>query len=424
MTSDDDVVRIALQPDGKIVLAATNSGTVWLARFLPDGNYDPSFTGPTGSAPGYFHLPDPPGVFATFVARLIVQHDGRIVVGSRCSTPAGLRMCLSRFVPSGAFDATFDGPGTPGDGQFVIGFPSAPHGQTIEAITQQPDGKLLLAGRFQTTASVADSDFALVRLTDVGAFDTTLGPPSGASAGAPGWFALPVGTGFDAARAVAVQPDGRILLAGSCNAATTDFCVVRILSNGVLDESFDGPSGTANGKFLLPIGPNNDNLWAAQLQPDGKLILAGTCAVGSALQFCLARLNHDGSLDTTFDGPGPEGNGLFTFGIGPSSDRLNAMALQPDGKLMLAGTCFIPGDDDLCLARLHGGPQAARQCTLDVDGDGTMTATRDTLILTRIALGLTGPAALNGISFAPHATRTTWPAIRDHLVTQCGMSLP
>ena len=77
----------------------------------------------------------------------------------------------------------------------------------------------------------------------------------------------------------------------------------------------------------------------------------------------------------------------------------------------------------LCLARYEGGPFDARNCSLDTDGDGRVLATTDMLIGTRVALGITGNAVIGGITFAPNATRNTWPLIRDFLVTQCGMSL-
>ena len=99
------------------------------------------------------------------------------------------------------------------------------------------------------------------------------------------------------------------------------------------------------------------------------------------------------------------------------------MALQPDGKIVLAGNCFNGANDDFCVARLNGGP-FGKQCSLDVDGDGIVSATVDALIVTRVALGIQGPAIIGGIAAFPvNAKRTTWPQIRDYLVLQCGMLL-
>ena len=127
-----------------------------------------------------------------------------------------------------------------------------------------------------------------------------------------------------------------------------------------------------------------------------------------------------GSLDTTF----AAGNGkIGNLAIGTGNDNANAVAVQPDGKIVLAGYCWNGSNYDFCVARLNGGPFAARQCSLDFDGDGLVTATTDMLIGTRVALGLRGSAVINGISFPANAKRNTWPLIRDYLVAQCGLSV-
>ena len=100
-----------------------------------------------------------------------------------------------------------------------------------------------------------------------------------------------------------------------------------------------------------------------------------------------------------------------------------AMALQPDGKVLLVGNCYGGSNPDFCAARYDGGPFAYQNCKLDLDGDGRVLATTDMLIGTRIALGMAGSAVVNGINFPATATRNTWPLIRDYLVTQCGLSL-
>ena len=104
-------------------------------------------------------------------------------------------------------------------------------------------------------------------------------------------------------------------------------------------------------------------------------------------------------------------------------EQARALAIQPDGKLLLAGVCANGQNYDFCALRYDGGPFGYKNCSLDIDGDGLVLATTDSLMHTRIALGITGPAVVNGITFRPTATRNTWPLIRDYLVTQCGMSL-
>ncbi|HPT57140.1 MAG TPA: hypothetical protein PLK42_10715, partial [Casimicrobium sp.] len=143
-------------------------------------------------------------------------------------------------------------------------------------------------------------------------------------------------------------------------------------------------------------------------------------------QFCIKRLYDNGSLDTTFNGSGTVRTSISGNFNASTSDVAYGMALQPDGKIVLAGTCRDGAGANIgnfCVARYEGGPFAARLCSVDLDGDGRFLATTDGLIFNRVGLGLTGDAVVSGIGFAPEATRTTWPLIREYLVTQCGMSL-
>ena len=150
----------------------------------------------------------------------------------------------------------------------------------------------------------------------------------------------------------------------------------------------------------------------------GRIVVAGHSYNGSNYDFCLARYLAKGAPDISF------GNAAVVITpIGTSQDHGRAITLQPDGKIIVAGSCDVGSRTDFCLARYEGGPFDARNCSLDIDGDNLVLATTDMLIGTRIALGMTGPAVLSGISFAPHATRPTWPLIRDYLVSQCGMSI-
>jgi uncharacterized delta-60 repeat protein len=168
-------------------------------------------------------------------------------------------------------------------------------------------------------------------------------------------------TGAVTPRAMALQPDGRIVVAGYCEKSSsdsdTDFCVLRLNRDGTLDTSFTGPSGTAAGFFTLALGYPIERLAAVRLQSDGKIVLAGTCgSSGTSGVFCLARLNTNGALDNTFDGPFGSGNGFFeiSFGSGPLMDTLVDMAIQADDKIVVAGTCRPSIFDQFCVARLNG----------------------------------------------------------------------
>ena len=205
-----------------------------------------------------------------------------------------------------------------------------------------------------------------------------------------------------------------MLLAGYCsNGSNDDFCAARYLANGTLDTTWNG-----TGTVRTAVGTNTSGAYAITLQSDGKVLLAGVCRNGTYDDFCAARYLANGTLDTTWNG-----TGKVITPIGSSGDYAIAMTLQPDGKVLVAGYCSNGANDDFCAARYDGGPFGYQNCKPDLDGDGSFLATTDALINMRIALGITGPAVIGGITFAPNATRNTWPLIRDYLVTQCGMSL-
>jgi uncharacterized delta-60 repeat protein len=128
--------------------------------------------------------------------------------------------------------------------------------------------------------------------------------------------------GTDAARAVLVQPNGRVVAAGGGGPASS-FCVVRLRSaNGTLDPTFG-----SGGKRVVDLGSDDESVYGAALQPDGKIVLAGD----SRLQPAVVRLKANGALDTTFDGDGKK---LFSWG---AIGRVTAVLVAPNGKILLGG---------------------------------------------------------------------------------------
>ena len=178
---------------------------------------------------------------------------------------------------------------------------------------------------------------------------------------------------------------------------------------------------TLRKKTSFEIGISNNGANDILLQPDGKQIVAGYIQEGDIFKPTLFRYLPNGSLDTSFSADGKVTTDISGF------DVAGGVALQPDGNIVVAGACNpSPGDASslsVCLARYQGGPNEARICTLDIDGDNRVLATTDALIYTRISLGMSGSSVLAGITFASHATRNSWPMIRDYLVTQCGMTV-
>ena len=413
-TGNDAVRALGLQPDGKIVLAGEcldGNYHICVARLNVDGTFDLSFNGPAGNGGGRFVLPMT--VYGDVAAAVALQPDGKILLTGQCTGSTNQDFCAARLRPDGTLDKSFAGPSGDGGGKFLWSVGTGYDYAT--ALALQPDGKIVLAGY---CGASTNADFCLTRLSTDGTLDTSFQGPGGTGDGK---FLLPIGTGNGYATAIAMQPDGKIMLAGYCGDGIVHFCVARLRSDGSLDTSFGGPSGNGDGRFLLPIGTGNGYATAISLQSDGKIVSAGECLSNGKSYFCTARLNTDGSLDTSFDGSSGSANGGFLLPIGPYMDRGTTIAVQPDGKIVVAGECGNGTNNDFCVARLHGGPFGAKQCSLDIDGDGKVSAGTDMLIGTRVALGMTGSAVLSGIVFAPHATRTTWPDIRTYLVSQCGM---
>ncbi len=392
-TGFDYVYALALQPDGKLVAAGScaNSGnrSFCLARYNADGNLDTGFNGsgkvvtPIGSGDDYAYA-------------LAVQPDGKLVAAGTCANGGPYDFCLARYNTNGSLDTSFNG-----SGKVITSIGSGD--DNAYALAVQPDGKLAVAG---TCSNGGNSDFCLARYNNDGSLDTSFNGS--------GKVITSIGSGSDYAVALALQPDGKLVATGGCgNGLSADFCLARHNTDGSLDNSFNG-----SGKVVTSIGNGVADAKTLALQPDGKLVVAGVCATGSNHDFCLTRYNADGSLDTAFNG-----SGVVVTPVGSNGGLAHALALQPDGKLVAAGYCRNGTEDDFCLARYEGGPFGYQNCSLDIDGDNQVLAATDSLIHARIALGLTGNAVVNGISFPVNATRTTWPLIRNYLVSQCGMSL-
>jgi uncharacterized delta-60 repeat protein len=142
--------------------------------------------------------------------------------------------------------------------------------------------------------------------------------------------------GVDAARAVLVQPNRRIVVAGG-GTATGGFCVARLRANGNLDTTFG-----SGGKRVIRFGGDQEGAFGAALQPDGKIVLVGD----SDFRVAVARLNANGSLDTTFSG---DGRKLFNWG--PIGRAMAALVLS-SGKLLLAGFSG-PEGGNMQVARLN-----------------------------------------------------------------------
>ncbi len=348
-----------VQPDGKIVFVGSYPGTDFTVRRLnPDGSIDKSFDG-DGTAIADLGADD-----QAYAAAL--QPDGGIVVAGTSSTPTANQGAVARFDSDGTLDDTFDPGGGDGAGTKLL-----PDMTGAAAVLVQGDGRIVVSGYYV-------NNFATVRLDAKGAPDGTTFEPAVLDAGssefvhtaalAPDGRIVVAGvtsgngptpsparaavavykadgsldkafaqTGalalsadvMNTAEAVVVQPDGAIVAAGSANPADPRMVVVRLDREGKTDGAF-GAGGKATADF-----EGQDGFAAAALAPDGQILLAGTAAGASVLT--AARFSPAGLPDGGF---GSGGQTTFAF------DVLNlaySAAVQPDGKLVIAGQTAVGG---------------------------------------------------------------------------------
>jgi uncharacterized delta-60 repeat protein len=321
---DDEGTALTFQ-SGKLVLAGLSqsldgaNSDFAAARFNSDGSLDTSF----GS--GGVVLADITDLGSQALG-VQVQPDGKIVVAGSASNSVQTVFALARFNPNGVLDETFGTSG--GRVTTVVGSGNA----TADAVSIQTDGKIVAAGY---SFNGADYDFAVARYNSDGSPDTAFGSA--------GQVVTPIGSGNDFGRAVAIQADKKIVLAGySYNGAYYDFAVVRYATNGALDTTFGG-----TGRVTTSIAGAGAQAWAVSVQADKKIVAAGQAQVGTNLDFALVRYNADGTLDNSF---GSLGRVVTGFGGGVAAFGL-AMAIQPDGRILVAGGGNSNGVDYVALAR-------------------------------------------------------------------------
>jgi uncharacterized delta-60 repeat protein len=282
----DQIWSVAIQSDGKIVVAGQSDSEFGLARYTTAGALDTTF----GSG----------GIVTTIISgtdrvlSVVIQSDGKIIAAGYSNN----NFALARYTTAGALDTTFDS-----DGIVTTDFGST---DQIWSVAIQSDGMIIAVGS-------SNDNFALARYTTTGALDTTFDTDG------------KVTTDFgstDRAHSVAIQSDGMIVgKIVAVGKSDTDFALARYTTAGALDTTFD-----TDGKVTTDFG-STDWAHSVAIQSDGKIIAAGY----SNNNFALARYTTAGALDTTFD---TDGKVTTDFG---STDRAHSVAIQSDGKIVAAG---------------------------------------------------------------------------------------
>jgi uncharacterized delta-60 repeat protein len=283
-----------------------------VARYLPDGNLDPSFG--TG------------GKVVTLIGdgsvaqAVTVQPDGKIVVAGEVVVGTNSAYGFARYLANGDLYPSFDG-----DGKTTVMVNATDTEQRAQAVAIAPGGKIVAAGSANDGAGV-------VQLNSDGS------PDSGFAGD--GSLNLGTGAGNDA-QDVAVQADGKVVSAVASGPGVGDgFTLVRVDSHGVPDAGF-GSAGTLH----FPVGDGSRSP-AVAIQPDGKIVGGGYAYVGTGpVEFAIARFNENGSPDMSFSGDGVE-----LTPVASEDSAGQALVLQPNGKIVLAGAAEIDAMDDNTLA--------------------------------------------------------------------------
>jgi uncharacterized delta-60 repeat protein len=331
-----------------------------------NGDLDPSF------GTGGFRLAGILDAFANIAAGTAVQTDGKIVIcESEYTVNPHTDFFVARFTADGDIDDSFSF-----DGHNTVDFDGADDVCTGLAI--QGDGKIVLAG--SATPASGNSDFAVARLNSDGSLDTSFGAGTGK-----------VVVGFDLgasnadlANAVALRPDGRIVVAGSAQTGSngTDFALLQLNTDGSRDTGFNLTGRVTVGFDFAASTGKNDMANQVALDEDGRIVAAGTANRGPPANddMAVVRVLPGGQLDTDFSADGRATLGFDLGGAnGSNNEQAIGMAIGQGGRILLTGitdTSASSATDpdtsnyDVAVARLL--PDGSPDATFGIGGKATV----------------------------------------------------
>jgi len=462
------VYAVATQPDGNTIIAGSfvsfnGNPCNRIGRMLSSGYQDATFLAPPNSGAN------------DYIAAMALQPDGRVVIGGNFTSFNGVsRHHIARLNPDGSVDTTFN-PGLGADaivwslcvetntGQIVMGgeftsyngtnvngvarlnpdgsldtsFAAVSNDGMIDAVAVDAYGRVLIGGTFNNVNGVNSGGVA--RLNVDGSLDTSFGVGVGT-------YDDNTGTA-DQVDAIAVQPDGRILIGGALTAyALTPYNgILRLNTDGTADTSFAPGTGTYN-----PYTGLADTIYAITLQPDGNILIGGDFQwFNQTRRVGLARLLSFGSLDTSFLDPAYNefagipnqyfNENAVNAALYPVTNKRNlvhAIGLEPSGNVIIGGSFFSVGGgytrnemhNRSNIARLIGGstpgPGNIEFTYPSYSADKSQVAKFVTLIRTNgnlanawVTFGTNTPylgagvATPNDFGLPVNDTQPTWPTI-------------
>lgn len=413
----DQAIGSAVQADGKIILVgvaqADEDGNFDFAvtRLNTDGSLDTTF-GTNGKKVIGFDLG---GVDANgkktrdvdAATSVAIQADGKIVVGGYAQRDAfgNYDFAVVRLNTDGSMDTTFSS-----DGKATVAFDLGGGGDDrATGVAIQADGKIVLVGYAQKRA-LGDNDIAMARLKTDGSLDTGFTGDGRKIIGFNNG-----GTADDRGAAVAIQPNGSIVVVGYAQASGTgndDFAVLRVTPDGTMDKSFSG-DGKKTIAFNLG-GSGTDRATSVALQADGAIVIAGLAeATAGDGDFAVTRVKANGAVDKTFS---VDGKKTISFNLGGSQeDQATGVGIQADGSIVLGGFAQISagGDLDFAAARLTTAGEV--DTTFSTDGKKTVgfnMGASDNDVANSLVIQADGKIILAG-----HALRVD-PANTDFAVTR------
>jgi uncharacterized delta-60 repeat protein len=269
---------------------------------------------------------------------------------------------------AGVLDVTFGAGEDDGTPAGVVSTSLGNGDDAAEDLSVGSDGSVTVVGNRNNGQS---NDIVVVRYTTDGSFDAGFGV--GEDDGTPnGVVNISLGDGNDFGTAIAIQGDGKVVVAGYHEeGASTNMVVMRLNSDGTLDQTFGtADDGTDNGIVNISLGDGNDVARDVAIQADGKIVFVGDSVVADgSTNIIVARLNADGSVDESF-GQSEDGtpNGFVATSLGDGNDTANAVVLDADGKIVVAGSRVAEdGSSNFLVARYDaaGVPDA----TFGASGD-------------------------------------------------------
>ncbi len=372
---NDAAEDLAVGADGAVAIVGNRhngqSNDIVIVRYTNDGSLDAGFG--VGKEDG-----TPDGVVSIslgdgddFGTAIATQSDGKTVIAGYHEEGTSTNMVVLRLNPDGTLDQGF-GAADDGTGNGIVNISLGDGNDVARDVAIQPDGKIVLAG--DSVVADGSTNIILARLNADGSIDESFGQSEDGTPN--GFVATSLGAGNDIANALVLQADGAIVVAGSRVAedGSSNMLVARYDAAGVPDATFgaSGDDGTPEGFVNISLGDGNDVFRDVALQADGKIVVVGdSVSADGSSNFVLARLNADGTPDEAF-GVSEDGtpNGFASTSLGDGNDFATGVAVQADGRIVVAGYHQAGDSTNIAVARFDAAGELDQSFGQADDGTG------------------------------------------------------